>query len=203
MRKNNGLLRSARLSKQWTEEFVSEQVGVKLRTYVRWETGIQLPRYESLKTLCRVFSMSPTELGFLDPSPSQQDAAQAQVDGKHVSEDTPVKIAEKADDEEETIEILAEKLALCWEEYISGEQIKLEILVPTYIADLNRPTLVPGPDQRVAASLMSQAYQLIALLELQRGNTANARLNGTQAVVYAQLARDWNVYVAAQVRLAT
>lgn len=205
MKKNNGMLRSARLSKQWTEEFVSEQVGVKLSTYVRWETGLQLPRYASLEALCKIFSMSATELGFLDPdsSPSQQEVEQAQVDGTYAYGEVPLEREEQVKDGEEALDVLAEELAVCWEEYISGEQIKLEILIPTYIAHLNRPTLVPGPDQRLAASLMSQAYQLIALLELQRGNTANARQNGTQAIVYAQLARDWNVCVAAQVRLAT
>ena len=100
------------------------------------------------------------------------------------------------------LDLWAEELAVCWEQFIGGEQVKLEGVVPTYIARLNRPTLAPGPDQRTAASLMSQAYQLMAMLELQRGNTAEARQNGTQAVVYGQLARDWNVYVAAQVRLA-
>jgi len=202
-----GMLRSARLAKQWTEEFVCGQVGVKLKTYIRWETGLQIPRLASLEVLCRIFSMSVVELGFLeslpDASPSQQDVEQVPVDDTSTYEDILVDRESQTEDTEEVLEVLAEELALCWKEYISGEQVKLEILVPTYIAHLTRPTLVPGPDQRVAASLMSQAYQLIAVLELQRGNTANARQNGTQAVVYAQLARDWNVYVAAQVRLAT
>src|SRR5579859_3574362 len=166
MRKNNGMLRSARLSKQWTEEFVSEQVGVKVRTYVLWETGAQIPRYTSLEALCRLFSMSPVELGFLDldSAPPQQEVAETAVDG--IQEEGSADCAAEEEDEEEKLDVLTKELALCWEEYISGEQIKLEILVPTYIAHLNRPTLVPGPDQRLAASLMSQAYQLIALLEL-------------------------------------
>src|SRR5215469_8217637 len=79
---NNGMLRSARLSRQWTPEYVSEQVGVKLKTYLRWETGVQIPRFASLETLCKIFSMTVEELGFLDPLPresfsSQQDPAQA------------------------------------------------------------------------------------------------------------------------------
>jgi transcriptional regulator with XRE-family HTH domain len=203
----NGMLRAARLSRQWTAEFVSEQVGVRLSTYMRWEEGVQIPRFASLDALCKIFSMSVVELGFLEDLPdlssSQNDAAKSKVNGARVQEEIPEDIDSQTEDREEALELWAEEIALCWEQYISGEQVKLEILVPTYIAHLNRPTLVPGAGQRVAASLMSQAYQLIALLELQRGNTADARQNATQAVVYGQLARHWNVCVAAQVRLAT
>lgn len=205
---NNGMLRSARKGRQWTAEFVSKQVGVKLNTYIRWETGLQTPRLASLETLCRIFSMSGVELGFLedlpDASSSQQDVAQAQLNGAGPHEEIPADIKSQTEENrEETLELWTEELDSCWEQFVIGEQVKLETLVPTYIALLNRPTLAPGPDQRVAASLMSQAYQLTALLELQRGNTADARQNGTQAVVYGQLARHWNVSVAAQVRLAT
>ena len=86
-----GMLRSARLAKQWTEEFVCGQVGVKLKTYIRWETGLQIPRLASLEVLCRIFSMSVVELGFLeslpDASPSQQDVEQVPVDDTSTYED--------------------------------------------------------------------------------------------------------------------
>ena len=225
MRKNNGMLKSARIDRQWTVEFVSEQVGVKISTYVRWEEGLQIPRYASLKALCRIFSMSVAELGFLellDHASSQQDVTQTQANSTHTHGEILTDIQSQTEEREDTcdlspeeqvqatqpdvpppLDVWAEELAVCWELFLTGEQAKLEVLIPTYTARLNRPTLAPGPDQRLAASLMSQVYQLIAILELQRGNTAEARQNGTQAVVYGQLARDWNVCVAAQVRLAT
>ncbi len=91
----------------------------------------------------------------------------------------------------------------CWQWYMAGGQTELERLVPAYLAHLARPTLMPGPDQKLAASLTSQVYQLIAMLAMQRCDFSVAQSNGTQAVVYAQLAKDWNMYVAAQLRLAT
>src|SRR5450631_3685357 len=68
MKKNNTMLQSARIKKSWTPEFVSKKVGVSLNTYIRWETGIQVPRPSSLSALCNVFEMTPTELGFADLS---------------------------------------------------------------------------------------------------------------------------------------
>ena len=43
----------------------------------------------------------------------------------------------------------------------------------------------------------------MALLDLQRGDFVLAQTNGTQALVYSQLSKDWNVYVAAQIRMAS
>src|SRR6476646_6778923 len=60
----NDQLRSARMKKSWTPKFVSEQVGVSLHTYIRWESGAQRPRLASLDALCKIFKMSPAELGF-------------------------------------------------------------------------------------------------------------------------------------------
>jgi tetratricopeptide (TPR) repeat protein len=50
---------------------------------------------------------------------------------------------------------------------------------------------------------MAQTYQLSALLKLQRGDFTAAQTDGTQALVYSQLAHDWNAYVASQIRMAT
>ena len=61
MKKHNSILKSARIQKSWTPEYVCEQVGVSLNTYNRWETGSQLPRRTSLDALCKVFAMSAEE----------------------------------------------------------------------------------------------------------------------------------------------
>ncbi|QBD80485.1 hypothetical protein EPA93_32735 [Ktedonosporobacter rubrisoli] len=86
---------------------------------------------------------------------------------------------------------------------MTGGQAELERLLPPYLNNLTRPTLYPGPDQRVAAGLTAQVYQLTALLELQRGDFVAAQMNGTQALVYSQLSKDWNIYIASQLRLAS
>lgn len=86
---------------------------------------------------------------------------------------------------------------------MAGEQKDLEQQLPIYLASLSKSTLHPGPDQKKAAYLTTQVYQLTALLELQRGDVVSAQFNSTQALVYSQLAKDWNLYVASQIRLAT
>jgi tetratricopeptide (TPR) repeat protein len=103
----------------------------------------------------------------------------------------------------ETLAQWASSIAECWQKYMAGDQAELERVAPTYLAGLGKPTLSPGPDQKMAAGLTSQVYQLIALLDLQRGDFAAAETNGMQALVYSQLSKDWNMYVAAQIRLAT
>ncbi len=205
MVKQNSMLKFARMRKSWTPEFVSKQVGVSRNTYIRWETGTQRPRLSSLDALCKVFEMSPAELGF-----SRSHGLNG-VDKDGVAEEltSGTASAGSQDDPEDLADLAASLahwsagLASCWQWYMGGGQTELERLVPAYLTRLARPTLVPGPDQKVAASLASQVYQLIAVLALQRGDLSSAQSNGTQAVVYAQLAKDWNVYVAAQLRLAT
>jgi transcriptional regulator with XRE-family HTH domain len=199
MKKNNTMLQSARIKKSWTPEFVSKKVGVSLNTYIRWETGIQVPRPSSLNALCNVFDMSPTELGFADLASEKKNG----IDTTAGSQD------EQLPDGSLTYSAQSEALALwssgitsCWQLYMVGSQTELERLVPTYLTNLIRPTLRPSPDQPVAARLTAQAYQLLTLLELQRGDFVAAQKSSTQALIYSQLSKDWNLYVASQLRLA-
>jgi tetratricopeptide (TPR) repeat protein len=204
MKKQNNLLKSARIARCWTPEFVSDKVGVSLYTYIRWETGRQRPCQSSLIALCQVFEMSAEELGLAHPSDLGQDVPAAEQIELHNNMDNASLIA--SDDPQVSAETLAQwaaSIAECWQKYMAGSQAELEHTAPTYLANLGQPTLSPGPDQKMAAGLTSQVYQLIALLDLQRGDFAAAEANGTQALVYSQLSKDWNIYVAAQIRLAT
>lgn len=204
MKKQNNLLQSARIERCWTPEFVSGKVGVSLSTYIRWEAGRQKPGQSLLIALCQVFEMSAEELGFTHPSDHQQDVPAAEQMELHKNMDNASLVT--SDDPQVSAEILAQwaaSIAECWQKYMAGSQAELEHIVPSYLASLGQPTLSPGPDQKTAAGLTSQVYQLIALLDLQRGDFATAETNGTQALVYSQLSKDWNMYVAAQIRLAT
>ena len=215
MEKQNEMLKSARVKKSWTPQIVSELIGVSYHTYMRWEAGTQIPRPSSLDALCKAFGMSAPELGFafqveaavtgsrlaagqLGPSLSKQQAeADAECD-EHDDTSDPA-----SQNLISSFVTWSKELASCWQSYMSGGQRELESLVPAYITSLSRPTLAPGPEQKTAASLMSQVYQLLALLDLQRGDFVAAQTNGTQALVYSQLSKDWNVYVAAQIRMAS
>lgn len=215
MEKQNEMLKSARVKKSWTPQFVSELIGVSYHTYMRWEAGTQIPRSASLDALCKAFGMSAPELGFafqVEAAVSGSRLVSAQS-GPRLSEQQREgdSTRDERDDASDpasqnlfsSFVTWSKELASCWQLYMSGGQRELESLVPAYITCLSRPTLAPGPEQKTAASLMSQVYQLLALLDLQRGDFVSAQTNGTQALVYSQLAKDWNVYVAAQIRMAS
>jgi transcriptional regulator with XRE-family HTH domain len=63
MGSNNALCR-ARKDKKWSQQEVARRVGVDVRTYARWEQGEAIPRLSSLRELCKVFNMTPDQLGF-------------------------------------------------------------------------------------------------------------------------------------------
>jgi transcriptional regulator with XRE-family HTH domain len=201
MKKHNTMLKSARVKKSWTPEFVSEKVGVSLNTYIRWETGVQLPRLSSLDALCKVFEMSPADLGFADLLIGKRNIAQILTDQEEASS-SPIGTSEQTA-QAEALALWSLGITSCWQLYMIGGQVELERLLPTYLANLSKPTLYPNPDQKVAARLTAQVYQLTALLELQRGDFVAAQNNGTQALIYSQLSKDWNLYIASQIRLAS
>jgi transcriptional regulator with XRE-family HTH domain len=199
MKKNNTMLQSARIKKSWTPEFVSKKVGVSLNTYIRWETGIQVPRPSSLNALCNVFDMSPTELGFADLASEKKNGIDTTAGSQdEQASDGPLIYSSQS----EALALWSSGITSCWQLYMVGSQTELERLVPTYLTNLIRPTLRPSPDQPVAARLTAQAYQLLTLLELQRGDFVAAQKSSTQALIYSQLSKDWNLYVASQLRLA-
>jgi len=200
MKIHNTMLKSARMKKSWTPEYVSGKIGVSLNTYNRWEAGLQMPRPSSLGALCKVFEMSPEELGFAEQMLSKE--------VRQIQDSVPDDEANESHSTEsptlsETLPLWSMGIASCWQLYMVGGQAELEHLLPTYLAKLSKPTLYPGPDQKAAARLTALVYQLTALLELQRGDFVAAQTNGTQALVYSQLSKDWNVYIASQIRLAT
>ncbi len=199
MKKNNTMLQSARIKKSWSPEFVSEKVGVSLNTYIRWENGIQIPRPSSLNALCKVFEMSPDELGFGDFSIEKGNIL---YKTDHLEEVCLSHEQLRSSSQSEALPIWSSGITSCWQLYMIGSQTELERLVPTYLTNLNKPTLQPGPDQPMAAHLTAQAYQLLTLLELQRGDFVAAQKSSAQALVYSQLSKDWNLYVASQLRLA-
>lgn len=60
----NEKLQHARRRYKWTEEHISEMVGVDIRTYRRWERENYVPHLGTLKKLCQAFGASAEDLGF-------------------------------------------------------------------------------------------------------------------------------------------
>ncbi len=203
MKKLNSQLKSARLQKSWTAEFVSAKVGVSCETYGRWESGQQTPRRSSLEALCKVFEMSPEALGFADLRKKKL-PEHTIVSSKTATDPTiRMPLSQELPKSSEALALWAMGIASCWQLYMIGMQDELEQMLPVYLASLTKQALYPGPDQKLAACLTAQVYQLTALLELQRSDFVAAQVNATQALVYSQLAKDWNLYIASQIRLAS
>jgi transcriptional regulator with XRE-family HTH domain len=185
-------LRRARIEKGWTLLEASKKVGVSLATYRQWEAGLHKPHRSSLNALCTAFEMTREELGFAD---LPLDEAVTREKDTHTPQ------------ENHSLETLlahySQGLAASWQAYMAGAQADLEPLLSLYFARLTEPTLSPGPRQQQAAGLLAQVYQLRALLALQRGDFVTAQQNGTQAEIFSQLARDGNLYIASQLRLAS
>jgi transcriptional regulator with XRE-family HTH domain/tetratricopeptide (TPR) repeat protein len=88
-------LRTARIEKQWTQEYVAAEVGVEPVTYARWERGQHRPHPFYHNKLCSLFGKSAQELGLSgsDSTPNdgigkgesdqQQEAAQSPL---HIEE---------------------------------------------------------------------------------------------------------------------
>ncbi|GCE47993.1 DNA-binding XRE family transcriptional regulator [Thermosporothrix hazakensis] len=192
MEQPNRLLRMARIKKSWTVEFVSHKVGVSPNTYTRWEAGRQVPRHASLRALCSVFEMTPEELGFSGTLQARK--SQARIEKQQ---------GYKLEAIRQKLEHCSATIATSWQTYQEGGQADLERVLPGYLLQLGEITLYPGPEQQRAATLTAQLYQLLALLQLQHGDFVSAQAHGTQALVYSQIARDWNLYIASQIHLAT
>jgi len=72
----NEKLRKARRDRRWTIEEAAERIGVSRTTYIRWEQGTQKPQSLPLNYVCKAFSMTPEQLGFVEwTEPSTQPSA--------------------------------------------------------------------------------------------------------------------------------
>jgi transcriptional regulator with XRE-family HTH domain len=92
-------LRTARIEKQWTQEYVAAEVGVEPVTYARWERGQHRPHPFYHNKLCSLFGKSAQELGLSgsDSTPNdgigkgesdqQQEAAQSPLHIEEISLD--------------------------------------------------------------------------------------------------------------------
>jgi transcriptional regulator with XRE-family HTH domain len=60
----NSKLLAARKRRYWTIAYVCDRTGVSDRAYRSWERGTHKPNITSLGLLCKLFEMTPEELGF-------------------------------------------------------------------------------------------------------------------------------------------
>src|SRR5690349_19344515 len=134
MKKQNNLLKSARIERCWTPEFVSGKVGVSLATYIRWEAGRQRPCHSSLTALCQVFDMSAEELGFIHPAALRRSIPIGEQTQQYTEMDEALASSDDPQVSAETLAQWTSSIAECWKNYMAGHQVELEHTASTYLA---------------------------------------------------------------------
>jgi transcriptional regulator with XRE-family HTH domain len=61
-------LADARIDRGWTQQDVADRIGASVKSVSRWEHGLTLPEPYAQRKLCRLFGLSPAELGLLPVS---------------------------------------------------------------------------------------------------------------------------------------
>jgi DNA-binding SARP family transcriptional activator len=102
---------------------------------------------------------------------------------------------------EEVIPLYAAGIPACWRLYYEGGQIQLEQVLPYYLSHLTLLTENPSKLQKTAAGLLSQTYQLMALLAQGHEHFEDAIEYCQQAAFYGHYAEDTNLQVMAYIRL--
>lgn len=57
------IIRSAREALAMSQPDLAREVGVNLRTVMRWESGVSRPRNHNLLRICRVLGIDPEAMG--------------------------------------------------------------------------------------------------------------------------------------------
>ncbi len=101
---------------------------------------------------------------------------------------------------EEVIPLYTAGIPACWRLYYEGGQLELEETLPVYRSHLLTLAHISSNHQKHAAGLLSQTYQLMALLVQDREDFGKAIEYCKQAVLYGQLADDPNLQAMALIR---
>lgn len=102
--------------------------------------------------------------------------------------------------DDEMLALCTVNVPLAWRLYFSGGLAEVRHILPNYITMLSPLALQHSRYQKQAASLASQAHQLGYLLALQSQDFSVAQSHAKQALQYAAIAEEPNLYVAALVR---
>jgi hypothetical protein len=101
---------------------------------------------------------------------------------------------------EEMIPLYAAGIPACWRLYYEGGHSELEQTLPTYVNHLTALSHGSSKHLKSAATLLSQAHQLSALLVQRRENFGKAIAHCKQSVLYGGLAEDANLQAMGLIR---
>jgi len=170
-------LAQLRNAKHWTLEEASEQIGVSVNTLSRWEHGTQRPHGYNLQRLCDAYGISELEV-----YEDKQSASNAPSD--------------------DLLAVYASGIAACQDLYYSGSSHQVEAILPLYTKQTSDLARHPSPLQIAAAKQASRAHRITCELATDREDFGTAQRAGQQALIYAELADDVNLQVAALISIA-
>ncbi len=174
---------TARQSLGWSQEEAAGRIGVTKVAYQQWESGKKAPYPFNLLKVTEVFGKSAEELDLLGCQEIKQALA-------------PVAWAD------EPLAIYAQGIAACQSLYYGGNPYQVQSILPLYMARTAHIAQQPSSLQQSAAILASHAQRLACELATDREDFAVAMQTGQQAFLYAQLADDANLQVAALINIA-
>lgn len=209
-KKPNTMLRRERQLRGWSQQKVASLVETSEDVVSRWERGERKPGPFFQEKLCTLYGKSAEELGFLVPDEEDMKRRDASrtiaglVSGILVASSTgqvdqPLLAGLWADD---LLAIYARGIAACQDLYYNGNPHQVEAILPLYCNQTVLLTRQSSLLQQSAARLASQAQQLACELATDREDFGEAQRAGQQAFLYAQLADDANLQVAALISLA-
>jgi transcriptional regulator with XRE-family HTH domain len=101
---------------------------------------------------------------------------------------------------EEVLPFYAAGIPACWRLYYEGGQTELERVLPEYLSHLTKLVQEPSTFQKNLFALLSQAHQLMALVEQGGENFGHAIKHCQHAAFYGGLAEDSNLRAMALIR---
>ncbi|SEN20766.1 helix-turn-helix domain-containing protein [Lihuaxuella thermophila] len=201
----NFLLRAARRKKGWSQQQLADFAQLSLSTIERAERGEPI-RVDSIERLCRCLQKTPEQLGLLRNDtdriqtlqfPGEVTTTSFSAGALSGTAGNPASLCY-----DDLLSIYAQGIAACQDLYFSGCPYQVEAILPLYRNQTALLARQPGPLQKSAARLASQAYQLTCELATDREDFGTAQQAGQQAFSYAQLAGDTNLQVNALISLA-
>jgi transcriptional regulator with XRE-family HTH domain len=180
-------LAAARLARGWSQEEAAAHVEVTKNTYLLWEQGRATPYPVHIRKICETFGKSAEDLDLIGSQEAwmKQDIASIQVPWS-----------------DEPLALYARGIAACQDLYFGGNPYQVESILPLYMARTAHLAQQSSSLQQSAATLASHAQRLACELATDREDFGMAQQTGQQAFLYAQLANDANLQVAALISVA-
>ncbi len=176
----------ARYQHGWSQEEAAEKIGVTRNTLSQWEQGKVIPYPMHINKLCELYGKSTQELDLMD---GQGSIAQYAKNAPDLWPDDLLSVYDRA-------------IAACHDLYFGGNPRQAEAILPIFAMQTATLAKQSSPLQASAARLASHTQRLACELATDREDFGAAQTAGKQAFIYAELAQDANLQVAALISLA-